>query len=90
MENRFTVKDAFLFALVVVAIALIGMSMKQYDRQWTKIQELQNQNNALTRDIVGLRDLVQDISQRPPTPVVIQNVLPGGGQGIAPTTQPNR
>ena len=89
MENRFTVKDAFLFALVVVAIALIGMSMKQYDRQWTKIQELQNQNNALTRDIVGLRDLVQDISQRPPTPVVIQNVLPAGGQTVAPTTQAN-
>jgi peptide/nickel transport system substrate-binding protein len=86
MENRFTVKDAFLFMLIVIAIALIGLSMKQYDRQWTKIQALENQNNALTRDIVGLRDLVQDISQRPPTPVVIQNVLPSG-QVLAPTTQ---
>ncbi len=87
MENRFTVKDAFIFMFLLIAIAMIGLSMKQYDRQWTKILALENQNSALTRDIVGLRDLVQDISQRPPTPVVIQNLLPSGAT-LAPTTGP--
>jgi peptide/nickel transport system substrate-binding protein len=85
MENRFTVKDAFLFALVVVAIALIGMSMKQYDRQWRQVQELGGKNDALTRDINNLRDLVQSIASRPPPNVTIQNVIPG--VGAAPTTQ---
>ena len=57
MDNRFTIKDFFLFALVIVAIAMVGLSMKQYDRQWQQVRELGGKNDALTRDINNLRDL---------------------------------
>ncbi len=78
MENRFTVKDFFLFALIVVAIAMVGLSMKQYDRQWQQVRELGDKNDSLTRDINNLRGLVQSIATRPPPNVTIQNVLPAG------------
>src|SRR5688572_22774823 len=90
MENRFTIKDFFLFALLIGTIAMVGLSMKQYDRQWRQVQELGGKNDALTRDINHLRDLVQNIVSRPPPNITIHNVVPGGAGGAggaAPTTQ---
>ncbi|HSV13496.1 MAG TPA: ABC transporter substrate-binding protein [Tepidisphaeraceae bacterium] len=59
MENRFGIKDFFLFLVLFVLIGLVVLAMVQYDRQW----ELQRQTNALltqqTTDLSRIRRLLE-------------------------------
>ncbi len=55
MENRFGVKDFFLFALVGVLIVLVVLAMKQFDRQYQEVLLIKNKTNELTSDVVELR-----------------------------------
>src|SRR4051812_17758865 len=55
MENRFGIKDFFLFALLLVVIAMIVLSMTQVDRQWKSIQALQEQSRQQGRDLIEIR-----------------------------------
>src|SRR5438128_1415709 len=55
MENRFGIKDFFLFALVSVVIVLVILAMKQVDRQWQHIQILEDQSRLHGQDLVAIR-----------------------------------
>jgi peptide/nickel transport system substrate-binding protein len=55
MENRFGVKDFFLFAFVAVLIVLVVLAMKQFDRQYQEVLLIKNKTNELTSDVVDLR-----------------------------------
>jgi peptide/nickel transport system substrate-binding protein len=43
MENRFGVKDFFLFAILIGIGVMVLLAMKEFDRQWDEIQKLQAQ-----------------------------------------------
>jgi len=59
MENRFGIKDFFLFLLIAGLIAVVLLAMVQYDRQW----ELMRQTNTLlvqqTTDLARIRRLLE-------------------------------
>jgi peptide/nickel transport system substrate-binding protein len=66
MENRFGVKDFFLFLIISVLIVLVLLAMKQYDRQWDVLQQTQNQVNNLTGDVARIRQsLAQGVVSAP-------------------------
>ena len=51
MENRFGIKDFFLFALIVVVLATVVLGMIQFDRQWDLVQKIDEQNQLLADDL---------------------------------------
>jgi peptide/nickel transport system substrate-binding protein len=55
MENRFGIKDFFLFSLLLVVIVLIILAMVQVDRQWRSIQILEEASRQQGRDLVEIR-----------------------------------
>lgn len=55
MEKRFTVKDFFLFLLLVGLIVSVWLAMKQYDRQWEQLQRIQSRLEDQGRDILEVR-----------------------------------
>jgi peptide/nickel transport system substrate-binding protein len=59
MENRFGIKDLFLFLFITVLITLVVLAMVQYDRQW----EIMRQTNTLltqqTTDLARIRRLLE-------------------------------
>lgn len=59
MENRFGVKDLFMFLLVGGLIVLVLLQMKQYDRQWDVVQEVRNQVNDQTKDLARIQRMLQ-------------------------------
>jgi peptide/nickel transport system substrate-binding protein len=59
MENRFGVKDFFLFLVLGVLIVLIVLGMFQYDRQWALIQETNRQLTELTGDVARVRQRLE-------------------------------
>ncbi|MGA2232513.1 MAG: ABC transporter substrate-binding protein [Tepidisphaeraceae bacterium] len=75
MENRFGVKDFFLFLVLSALIVLVVLGMFQYDRQWTVIQQTSNQLNNLTADVARIRRMMD------------QGALVAPANG--PTTRPN-
>ncbi|MGH7215126.1 MAG: ABC transporter substrate-binding protein, partial [Tepidisphaeraceae bacterium] len=60
MENRFGIKDLFLFVLLVVLIVVVALAMKQYDRQWRIMQQLQTSARDQTRELAGIRRAVEE------------------------------
>ena len=82
MENRFGVKDFVTMILLVVLILSVWFAMKQYDRQWTDIQQIAGDLKDQKREIEGIRrELARGVS-------VIGNAG-GAGTGAAnPTTGP--
>lgn len=56
MENRFGVKDFFVFLLLFSIIGLIILALVQYDRQWDQIQQLKSQTTSLTNDLSLIRN----------------------------------
>lgn len=67
MENRFGIKDAFLFGAMAIIAILIGLSIKAYDRQWNEIQVLKTQTSALATDLTTIRSLVAQGAIAPTT-----------------------
>lgn len=55
MENRFGVKDLFLFLTLFGIIGLLVLALVQYDRQWDQIQLLKKQTSDLTNDLTAIR-----------------------------------
>jgi peptide/nickel transport system substrate-binding protein len=76
MENRFTIKDLFLFLLIAALIVVMLVGMKQYDRQWTVMREIQRQGMDQTRELAAIRRALA-------SGVPVQ----AGGGGTVPTTQ---
>src|SRR5215204_6161959 len=59
MENRFGLKDFFLFALVAALIVLVFLQMRQYDRQWEVVQETRDKLREQTSDLSRIRRLLE-------------------------------
>jgi peptide/nickel transport system substrate-binding protein len=59
MENRFGVKDFFLFLVLTVLIVLVALAMEQYDRQWTVIHQTSEQLSELTSDVSKIRQALE-------------------------------
>src|SRR5688500_14979427 len=55
MQNRFGIKDFFLFTLVGVLIVVVVVAMIQFDRQYERIMEVKEGNSELRRDIAAIR-----------------------------------
>ena len=55
MENRFGIKDFFLFALVAAVLVAVIVSMVQYDRQWRVVQDIREGNARLADDLNRLQ-----------------------------------
>jgi peptide/nickel transport system substrate-binding protein len=58
MENRFGVKDFFLFLIISCLIVLVVLTMFQYDRQWALEQATSNQVNDLTHTVSDIRKML--------------------------------
>src|SRR5215210_7871948 len=56
MENRFGIKDLFLFLLVGGLIVLVVMAMIQFDRQYEQVVGIKSKQDELTRDVIAIRN----------------------------------
>ena len=82
MENRFGIKDLFLFLLVGGLIVVVIMAMVQFDRQYRQVLDIRQKQDELTRDVVAIRNqLAQGI--------VAVGSAAGGGSTTAPSQNPN-
>ncbi len=59
MENRFGVKDFFLFLLLIILIGVVILAMFQYDRQWQSMQQTNRLLTEQTTDLSRIRRLVE-------------------------------
>jgi peptide/nickel transport system substrate-binding protein len=59
VERRFTVKDLFLFAWLVLLLVMILLTMYMVDRQWIKMAEMQR---TLTEQAASLQELARTVS----------------------------
>jgi peptide/nickel transport system substrate-binding protein len=71
MQNRFGIKDFFLFALIVVLGVLVVLAMKQYDRQLNVLRQINDKMELQTRELSDLNRVLSS----------------GGFAGGMPTTQ---
>jgi peptide/nickel transport system substrate-binding protein len=71
MENRFGIKDFFLFLILLLVIGVIVLAMVQYDRQWDLLREINTRMTQETTDLSAIRRLLEQ----------------GGGPSSRPTTQ---
>lgn len=75
MENRFGVKDFFIFACLLTLIVLVVLGMIQVDRQWDAIRQIKEQGDQHTRDLVSIeRTLGEGISFNPGAPTTQASV----------------
>src|SRR5690606_12686433 len=54
MENRFGVKDFFMFLILGALVVLVLLAMRQFDRQWDRVGEIRNalvEQNRTLREI---------------------------------------
>jgi peptide/nickel transport system substrate-binding protein len=97
MENRFGIKDLFLFLLIGAVLVVVALAMWQFDRQYDRVQEVKQQNSDLATDLKTVKDrlnetleALDDLKRRPS--VSIQAGPGTTGQSIAAsqqtTTQP--
>ena len=69
MENRFGIKDVFLFALLIGLGGLVALAMVQYDRQWSTLQDLSHKLDEQSGDLAALRrTLDHGVAMVPTTP----------------------
>lgn len=78
MENRFGIKDFFLFITLAIIVILLCLCLKQYDRQWDQIGELKGNISNLTNDLTQIRNAVSQ-------GITVRN---DSGSGLAPSTNP--
>lgn len=86
MEQRFTFKDFFLFAILAVLAVLILLSMYQVDRQWEKMSEMQRTMAEQAKEMRSLRGLAQSIERRISSGAVATNTE--GARGSAEESIP--
>lgn len=75
MENRFGLKDLAQLFLLTLLIVVVLLAMKQYDRQWTLLDDIKKQGADQTRELVAIRRVLQSGI----------NVTGGGGVSAATT-----
>jgi peptide/nickel transport system substrate-binding protein len=55
MENRFGIKDFFLFGLIALLAVVLILAMVMFDRQYQKILSIESKQNQLIEDLERLR-----------------------------------
>src|SRR4051812_27298562 len=73
MENRFGIKDFILIVLVAGLIVIVLLAMKQYDRQWDKLQSIEATLEGQGRDLREVQN------------AIARGVVMRGGAGVATT-----
>ena len=58
MENRFGLKDFFLFSFLILLGIVIALAMVQFDRQWTTVQSISLRVNEQQTEIQQIRELL--------------------------------
>jgi len=59
MDNRFGIKDFFLFSVLAVVIVMIALAMVQFDRQWDDVQSIKAK---LDQQAMDLRQVQQQLA----------------------------
>jgi peptide/nickel transport system substrate-binding protein len=59
MENKFGLKDMLLVALLLGVLLMIGLAMKQFDRQWDEMKETRRMAADQTRELIAIRSLLE-------------------------------
>lgn len=58
MQNRFGVKDFFVFLLLAALICIVSLAIVQYDRQWEMIQQINRRINEQTGDLARINRML--------------------------------
>lgn len=59
MESKFTIKDLFIFVLLLAVLISTWLAMNQFDRQWDDVQKIRGGQEDLTRDVAELRRMIE-------------------------------
>src|SRR5262245_46348093 len=60
MDNRFGIKDFFLFTLVFAVIIVIVISMVQIDRQWDRLNVIASKSEEQSKDLAAIRRMLAE------------------------------
>ena len=92
MENRFGVKDAFLFLLLATLGVIVVLAMFQFDRQYDQVLKLKDDNQALAKDLNNikgdLRAMFESLDELKSRPAVTMIGPATGGPATGPATAP--
>ncbi|MEO1237391.1 MAG: ABC transporter substrate-binding protein [Planctomycetota bacterium] len=72
MDNRFGFKDLVLASLLVVLIVSVWLAMKQFDRQWDKVEAIETQISQLITEQAQTRKQVFELTDQLESGVVLQ------------------
>ena len=64
MKKTLTIKDYFLFGLIILLVVLLLLSMNQVDRQWLKLTRMENTIAEQSKDVSAIRALVSKLQQK--------------------------
>ena len=64
MQKRFTTKDFVLFLFLTLIIFLILLAMYQVDRQWEKLNKLEQSFSAQSKDISSVRSALSKLDKK--------------------------
>jgi peptide/nickel transport system substrate-binding protein len=95
MEKRFGIKDLLLLLMLGVLIVVVLLAMKQYDRQWQVLAQIQKQGAEQNQALAAIRRAVQSgaFVARAPAPAAAAsgsttspttNAASASGEGIDP------
>lgn len=76
MEQRFTVKDFFLFLSLGALFVTLLLAMYQMDRQWQKMSNIQNTMDEQAQDLRQLKSLIQTVGRQTKSGTLI-DINPG-------------
>ncbi len=71
MQKRFTSKDFILYTFLIIIVLLILLAMYQVDRQWDKLNKLEQSFSAQSKDIGNLRSSISGLSKKIEEDVVL-------------------
>ena len=73
MDQRFTVKDFFLFAALAVLFFTLLLSLYQVDRQWLKMNKMTAVMKEQAADLRTMKGMIRALQQRAPQQLVTAN-----------------
>ncbi|MCC7147249.1 MAG: peptide-binding protein [Phycisphaeraceae bacterium] len=93
MENRFGLRDLVVCFLLLCLITLVVLAMFQFDRQWQRINAVDNVLGEHTRDLARIRSLLEQAPAPGSVPTRANSLpsdsAPGSAGGYSPTTAPS-
>lgn len=85
MDNRFTVKDLFLFLLLTVLLITVVLGMFQYDRQWDTMKSVERQLMAQTGQLADMSREIAALRRTLENGIVVTGTTQPTGNGGATT-----